>query len=409
MKRLESNKRSRTRTIAFLIALVIAAGAFIYTFFNGRRERSGLRTVVANVEKDALNYSSGVIFEYYFSGRRAEIRSDYAALQADYSAALSRAYKLLDPVNTYPGLGNLASVNQGAGTDVVIEPELYELLRDALVRTEEGFGFSVFAGALYAAWDEILLLEDPLPFDPLNNETSAERLGRLAAATNDPENFRLTLTDGAQKTARLEVSERYRALLEELELSAPVLSFNVLQDACKLDLTAAALAARGWTRGHFTAESGLTVSLPAQPEGRYCFYGIQGNDVTPMAYAKLRPGSAACNFRAFPVEKGEYGFYGVESGGEVFQRFRYLTTAGFNQSLQSAFSIDPNGSAAEAACQCVRLFSADWSAPGSAPVLPETACITGWAFWGRKTVDVRGAGPEDAVAAAAEYGWELAS
>ena len=315
MKRLESNKRSRTRTIAFLIALVIAAGAFIYTFFNGRRERSGLRTVVANVEKDALNYSSGVIFEYYFSGRRAEIRSDYAALQADYSAALSRAYKLLDPVNTYPGLGNLASVNQGAGTDVVIEPELYELLRDALVRTEEGFGFSVFAGALYAAWDEILLLEDPLPFDPLNNETSAERLGRLAAATNDPENFRLTLTDGAQKTARLEVSERYRALLEELELSAPVLSFNVLQDACKLDLTAAALAARGWTRGHFTAESGLTVSLPAQPEGRYCFYGIQGNDVTPMAYAKLRPGSAACNFRAFPVQKGEYGFYSVESGG----------------------------------------------------------------------------------------------
>jgi hypothetical protein len=46
-----------------------------------------------------------------------------------------------------------------------------------------------------------------------------------------------------------------------------VLSFNVLQDACKLDLTAAALAARGWTRGHFTAESGLTVSLPAQRRG----------------------------------------------------------------------------------------------------------------------------------------------
>jgi hypothetical protein len=65
------------------------------------------------------------------------------------------------------------------------------------------------------------------------------------------------------------------------------------------------------------------------------------------------------------VQKGEYGFYSVESGGEVFQRFRYLTTAGFNQSLQSAFSIDPNGSAAEAACQCVRLFSADWSAPGA--------------------------------------------
>ncbi len=104
-------------------------------------ERSGLRTVVANVEKDALNYSSGVIFEYYFSGRRARSQRLRRAPGRLQRCPLP-PYKLLDPVNTYP-LGNLACVNQGAGTDVVIEPELYELLRDALVRTEEGFGFSV--------------------------------------------------------------------------------------------------------------------------------------------------------------------------------------------------------------------------------------------------------------------------
>jgi len=342
-----SEKHLPLRTIAFVVAFVVAVGAFAAGISALGRKQEGYHVITPLPDETAPLYGSGVSFTCYLRGSSAEIKQATNALRRDYSAALKRAYILLDAEHTYEGYVNLASLNAVPGETLAVDPALAAVLRDAYARTlsgqeaepavsltgsllEEqrrfGTGYNLFAGPLCAEWNSILMLEEPQPFDPLCDAAETERLARLGAAVSNPAGFSFTVVDEAAGTVRFTVPDTLPALLRELELDAPLLDLNLLHDAYELRLIADTLRAQGYGEGYLTTDSGLTLNLSAQGSGAYCLYGFDGADVTPAATAAVTVGSAFSQFRSFPYGEREYGFYTVEADGHIVARHPYLSS-----------------------------------------------------------------------------------
>lgn len=401
-----SDKHVPLRVAAFVLAFIVAVGAITVGVTNIGRKQAGYNTVEPAADDSAPLYAAGTALQYRFSGSRSQIKESYNALQRDHSAALARAYKLLDAENLYAGLPNLAALNRSGGAETEVPEELYAILLDALARTREGKGYNMFAGALYAAWTDILILSDPEGFDPVNDPDQRERLARLAAATADLDNFTLEVVSPERHSLRFTVSAAYMALLEELEIDAPVLELNLLHDAYELSLVRDALEAKGWTEGYLESDSGLTLLLSGQEELQVRIYGLRQGTPTPAASAPVSRGAAVSRFRAFALAEDEVCFYTLtdDAGGTVF-RHPYLTAAGeYPGVASSSLAVSGDGSAVEAVWANIRLWSCRDEGEIRALERTEPAAV-GWTLpEGGQEIYINPAG-EGKILPAEEYGW----
>ena len=204
-----SKKHLGLRIAAFVLAFLAALTAFSLALTGIGRKEEGYYQIEANPDEEAFLYASGVAFVYQFQGSSSDIRSALNELKNYYSVALKRAYILLDPVNTYEGYVNLATLNQHIGEDLEVSEELYNVLTDAARRTAAGEGYSMFAGAVYSEWNSILMLDDPERFDPVNDPEEARRLERLGAMADREDLFSLEIVDEIRHIIRLNVAEEY--------------------------------------------------------------------------------------------------------------------------------------------------------------------------------------------------------
>ena len=147
---LVSDKHVGRRIVVFAVAFVVAVSAFAVGIYQATKKEPGYYVIAPAVDRDAMRYANGITLEYYFSGSSSEIKDAMREVTDRYSAVLQRAYKLLDPVNEYPGFVNLATINRNPGKELEVSEELFSILTDALDKTAEGQGFSLYAGALNA-------------------------------------------------------------------------------------------------------------------------------------------------------------------------------------------------------------------------------------------------------------------
>ena len=373
-------KELNTRQLWLRIAAFILAFAAAVFFFTrgvsqfGTKEE-GYQTVVGSEDEEAPFYQSGIRLRYYFTGSSNEIKRELQRVTLSYSAALKRAYKLLDAQNEYPAFNNLASVNHASGEWVELDAELIAVLRDALERTGEGKGYSLFAGPVYSEWNSILTLSNPEDFDPTQNADTAERLGAL---TKRFEN-RLELSD---TTARLSIDPELARTLSELESAAPVLDLNVLHDAYELELVAAALERDGFTHGYLSSDSGLTLSLSGQMNGSYALYAEVEGQPVQCATVPGGPGTAFSTVTAFPVGQA-LGFYRC---GTLW-RHPYSDAAGhMPQALLCVGSMDPQGSLVEACYHSLCLLWLDDAAAAENELAGDTLPSALWPDDGGKQI-----------------------
>ena len=351
-----SQKHIPLRIAAFVLAFVVAVGSITAGVLKIGKKGPGYRTVETDPDETAPLYATGVTLTYAFSGSGGEIKTAYNALRTDYGTALCGAYKLLDAESEYVGLANAATLDRNRGETFSLDPRLYAALEDALEKTERRQGYNLFAGALFTAWGEILSLAEPQEFDPLHDPFQAERLERLARATEDLSNFTLAL-DPAALTACFTVSPEYEALLRELEISSPVLDFNLLREAYELTMTAAALEEKGWTAGYLTTEGGLTLALSGQTSGEFVLYGNAGEPAAALQIP-VTGGAAASALRAFPLTAGELGYYAPDPGNGETLRHAATPAAGEGETpVISVIAVSRTGDAAEAAFACVSLMT----------------------------------------------------
>jgi hypothetical protein len=247
------------------------------------------------------------LYRYWFEGKSNQIKGGIRSLVLVYSPILSAAYKQLDHQNNYTGQVSIGTINQHPGEVVSVSPELYAILKDAYAKTLEGRGYNMFAGALYAEWKAIQILDDPEQFDPANNEYMASRIHAIAAVVSDLSNFNLEFLDDSTCSLRFSVSSVYDDFCRENEITAYALDLNLLKDAYMLSMMGEALVDAGYTLGHLTTPSGLALNTSARGSLTFDMHTLENGADTVYASVELDGVFSAATFTAYAMGS-DYGY-----------------------------------------------------------------------------------------------------
>ena len=383
------DRKNVIRLVLFLLALGIALFAFARGVLGLGHRESGYYTIEPTAEVKTTVYDSGLTLTAWFEGSSSQIRLAQNELAKEYSDILLRAYQLLDPVTTYEGMNNLATLNQRPGEPVEVDFTLYGVLTDALERYAQGQGYSPFAGALYAEWQGLTYLEEPETFDPLFDEYEAERISALAGADRY---VHLTLDDG---TAQLDVDDEYLELVGRYEIDAPALTLTGLRDAYLMEVVGRELIAQGFTNGYLRSDSGLTLMLEQDGQCEYLLYAQAQGEAFPAGAVLADKPSASCLFTAFPTGESRYGCYAVtDEAGKTHLRHRNPdpVTGDFADVLSSAVLVGGRGDLVDLAYQALimNVQMDEASLVRFVKALPE-GYLAAWTLQGSgKTVLLRG-------------------
>lgn len=253
---------------------------------------------------------------YYLDGSTNQIKRTQGEVQKAYTDVLLLATRQLDAETVHKGINNIASVNASSGEELRVSPELYRVLKDAYGK--QGAHYRLLSGALWSEWQKLLYLDDPAVFDPANNSDTLQRLSRLAALQDAGA---LIFTDDAACSLSLRVSEDYRALLTEYEITAPVLHLGRLRDAYLMQWVADALTEKGFTKGYLTSVDGLVIAL--EEAGTQTFSLLAPGVNAPIASVSAKaPRKLACLY-AFAPAPQKYGRYTLEKDGKTLYRHAF--------------------------------------------------------------------------------------
>lgn len=404
-----SDKHLTARTVAFVLALVLAVGAIAFGVSRIGAKEPGWYDVEAAGDDETVLFGRALRFRYRFQGSSAAINAELRVLQGAYSAALKRCAELLEPEERYHGVVNLASLNHSLGETLTVDPALFAVLTEALALTERGEGYSLFAGGLYAEWDSIRYLDEPQPFDPLENPDEARRLETLAQLARRPGAFSLTVVDAETCALRLDADAAARTALEELELPGCILDLNLLRDAFLLRMLAGELERQGYTEGYLSAENGLSLALSGMEAITVGLSGLGDRGPESAALLPLEAGRACCAVHAFPTAALGYGRYQLtDAAGRTVYRHPWLASDGaFPGVLLSAALLgeDP----VDVCYDALRLFACESpeAVEALASALPEAAA---WTLDGEaRLVHFNAGAAEAGLEADANYGWSPAA
>ena len=264
----KEKKKNIARAIGFVLALVIVVVSIVGVVKGIGDKEPGYYTLEAARDAEVPKYSLGVTYTQYFEGSTNQIKQLMRAAEKVYSDALMWSYKMFDAKDEYEGFVNLASVNNsvkswtlGAGVyrspEFQFAPQVYNAIFDAYEKTCQKAGYNLFAGALYDAWKEILVLDEPQDYDPLNDSYQKERIEKLAQASSALDNFKVEVVSASEYKLRFTVSESYVKLLEELECGINIVDFGMLHDSYMLQEVYARMEAAGFVDCAIEAGSSL--------------------------------------------------------------------------------------------------------------------------------------------------------
>ena len=351
MKIQVSEKHIGLRIAVTAVAFVIAVVAITLGVASLGKKEPGYQTIEAKVDAEAITYNNAVLYRYWFDGKSNEIKGGIRSLVLVYTPILSAAYKQLDHQNVYAGHVSMGAINQNLGKVVNVSPELYAVLKDAYAKTLEGKGFNMFAGALYAEWKSIQILEDPNEFDPINNENEAERIHAIAAVVSDLSNFNLEFLDDSLCSVRFSVSSAYEEFCREYEITAYALDLNNLKDAYMLAWIGKALVEAGFSIGHLTTPEGLALNTSPRGSLSYDMHTWEYGKDSVYASVELDGVFSAAGFTAYSM--------GSDFGYSLDNRYRHLffdvRTGDFTDVLMSVTIISQDKDIVENAYQTMIL------------------------------------------------------
>ena len=336
MKIKVSEKHIGLRIALTAVAFVIAVVAFTIGVTSIGKKEPGYYSIEAKTDAEALTYNNAVLYRYWFDGKSNEIKGKIRELTGVYTPVLAAAYKQLDHQNIYTGQVSIGTINKNLGQIVSVSPELYAILKDAYAKTLEKKGYNLFAGALYAEWESIQILDNPDEFDPVNNEYIQNRLHAIAAIVSDLSNFNLEFSDDTTCSVRFSTSDAYKVFCAENEITAYALDLNLLKDAYMLSMMGESLVKEGYSLGHLSTKEGL--ALNTSPRGSLSFdmhTQERGND-TVYASVNLDGVFSAATFTAYGMGS-DYGYVLEHEGSKLYRHLYFdVRSADFADILMSA-------------------------------------------------------------------------
>ena len=336
MKIKVSEKHIGLRIAVTAVAFVIAVVAFTIGVTSIGKKEPGYYSIEAKTDAEALTYNNAVLYRYWFDGKSNEIKGKIRELTGVYTPVLAAAYKQLDHQNTYTGQVSIGTINKNLGQIVSVSPELYAILKDAYAKTLEKKGYNLFAGALYAEWESIQILDNPDEFDPVNNEYIQSRLHAIAAVVSDLSNFNLEFLDDTTCSVRFSTSDAYKVFCTENEITAYALDLNLLKDAYMLSMMGESLVKEGYSLGHLSTKEGLALNTSPRGSLNFDMHTREGGNDTVYASVNLDGVFSAATFTAYGMGS-DYGYVVEHEGSKLYRHLYFdVRSADFADILMSA-------------------------------------------------------------------------
>lgn len=244
------------RIIIFVVALVTGITLLSLYFTGILKYTKGYFKTDVNYESKTL-INDDISFYTYFDGNNASYSKYAQNLNSIYSSEFNYICKLTDSINTYDGITNLAYINLNTDKDLQIEKPLYDILKDAYLKTSENKNYSLFSSSIYQTYEIVF-------YSSVNNnieieQSYIERISEAISIINDSNNFNLEFKDN--NVINLHVSDTFSTFINEQQLSSSYLDLNILKDAYIIEYLASKMKENNYLNGYFISTNGYIYSL----------------------------------------------------------------------------------------------------------------------------------------------------
>lgn len=305
-----SDKHVALRVVFFVLAVVIAIGAFAYALIAILNVPNGWMQIEASASE--ISAANELSFYYYVSSERGEARAEKNAVTQAYSEACVNVYRLFDAITDNGN--NVRAVNLNLNKAVSVDPALYQ----AFKTLSECDVKLLFMAPIYERLSNIFYANgdyEAKQFDPSFNPVEKAFWDEVLTYINNPDDVSLDLLEN--NAVRLNVSEGYANYAEKNGIKNFVDFFH-LKNAFVVDYVVDTLFAKGYKVGFVSSDDGFTRTLSGERSDVTVtlFDGVGG---LPVACAQLnfKQSLSAVNLHSFKIRASEQYFYRYSDGTTV--------------------------------------------------------------------------------------------
>lgn len=328
----------------FLLAVLGTSIFIVLNVFGVFTKVDSFYAIKSNVE-NGVNYDNELTCVLHFKGRANKVNSAKSAAAKIYTAALKEAHMHVDAENRYAESSSIADINFHVNEICTVDAEVYKIMQDAYAISDIGNNnYSIFAAPIYDEWFKLASFakDHETEQDPLFNETEKTYLDELVSIINDTNNYALEFLDNNR--IKLSISDTYKQFRKNYDVTSPIVSLNVLENAYKMEAAKKALEANDLTNGYLASTHGLGITLKGLETLSHHIYD---KDVTNGEIGYIAFGEKEHAFKKtmmFDINHGDsYYHYEVkDNDGNIHYRNQALNlkTGYPNEYYLSAYTFD---------------------------------------------------------------------
>lgn len=335
-----SRKHIKLRVVLTISFLAIAIAAFTIGIVSLGNNEEGYYQLEPDYHNEKALYRYGITGTFYFSGNSNKIKSDINEVKQIMSDSLLESYILFDEVESTLGKYSIADINKNVNSEVSVDPITYEVLSDALNKTHENKNYSIYSAPIFAFWERLASYpeENREQYDPANYIENREELEALVSFCKE-DHINLELKDDYK--AILHVSNEYLTYREENEITAPLLSLNVLKESYRLDLLVKELEKTPFTNGYIMSATGSLISLKDHENPVYSLYTYKEDQIQRSCRVDYSSPSCVSSLRRFNMNAIDTNYF-LEDGTNRSQIINLQTGYGDNYYMSSSLFFKNN-------------------------------------------------------------------
>lgn len=190
---LVQDKKRKLNIVIRVILLIILLGVAVFFITKGIVDLFSKKPGWSNIELEKITTTDGeelypyygdIKINYYFDEDRQSMLANNDVLENIYNSSLEKTFKLLDTNHDYADVINLKYINNHPGEELVIEPFLYNTLKELYQYSIDSSGvFNIFSGELYDYWQNQILSGDPTFTDPIYDADSKAKIDEIVSCS----------------------------------------------------------------------------------------------------------------------------------------------------------------------------------------------------------------------------------
>lgn len=303
-----SNKHVALRVVLFVVALLIAIGAFAYFLTTLLNSSKGWTEITAN--GDGLSCAGELSFYYYLGSDGRNATTEKKALTQAYTEICANAYRIFDTSNE----NNIGAINANPNKIVKVGSPLYQALK-AMVECDAKL---LLLGPIYERRANIFYANSDFEaqqFDPAFSEQEKTFYEDILTFVNNADDISLEIL--GDSSVRLNVSERYLEYAKDCGVSNFV-DFFYLKNAFIVDYVVDSLVSQDYNIGFISSIDGFTRTLSGKMADNVItlFDSVNG---LPYACASIdfKQAISAVNLHNFKIRAYEQYYYYYANGSVV--------------------------------------------------------------------------------------------